>query len=98
MLGGSRYARLVAQAKSKAQRAQRERERLYLARQALHARQRRRRRRDNLVVSLVGAVVVLGAVGAQFAFYGSGPGAVEPKPATTTDAPESPATPLPIDE
>ncbi|MGO1768724.1 MAG: dioxygenase [Microbacterium sp.] len=88
----------MAQAKSKTQRAQRERERLYQARRDLHDRQRRRRRRDDVVVSLVGAVVILGAVGAQFAFYEAGPGAVEPEPATTTDAPETPQTPLPIEE
>lgn len=75
-------------------REQRERARAYKARLDLHERQGRRRTRDNVIALVVGLVVILGAVGAQTAYFVAGPGAPEPTP-TSTPAPSAPATEAP---
>lgn len=75
-------------------REQRERTRAYQARLQLHERQGRRRTRDNVIALVVGLVVILGAIGAQTAYFVAGPGAPEPAP-TSTPAPSAPATETP---
>jgi peptidyl-prolyl cis-trans isomerase B (cyclophilin B) len=80
-------------------REQRERARAYQARLELHERQGRRRTRDNVIALVVGLLVVLGAIGAQTAYFVAGPGTPEPVPTSTstpsTPATEAPATPVP---
>ncbi|WP_314452665.1 dioxygenase [uncultured Microbacterium sp.] len=80
-------------------REQRERARAYQARLELHERQGRRRTRDNVIALVVGLVVILGAIGAQTAYFVAGPGMPEPVPTSTpapsTPATEAPATPAP---
>lgn len=79
-------------------RQQRDRARTYQARQELHRRGIRRRTRDNLTAVLLGAVIILGAVGVQTAYFVAGPGAPEP---TSTATPEpsitAPSDPTPSD-
>ncbi len=77
--------------KDRQSREQRERARIYQARQELHARQGRRRRRDNLLGLVVGIVVIGGAVAAQAVYFAAGPGAPSPAP-TVTDAPTPSST------
>ncbi|MBB3158163.1 peptidyl-prolyl cis-trans isomerase B (cyclophilin B) [Microbacterium proteolyticum] len=80
-------------------REQRERARAYQARLELHQRQGRRRTRDNAIALVVGLVVILGAVGAQTAYFVAGPGTPEPLPTSTpgqsAPATDAPATPAP---
>jgi hypothetical protein len=82
--------------RSRADREARERSRLYQARTAFHEGRQRRRVRDNVIGSIVGAVIVLGAIGSQVAYYSVGPGMPAPGPApTTTPAPtDNPLAPL----
>jgi hypothetical protein len=65
-------------AKPDKDRAERERARVYQARLQLRDSQVRRRRRDTVVASVVGGIVILAAIGGQFAFYSAGPGAPLP--------------------
>ncbi|WP_100810715.1 MULTISPECIES: dioxygenase [unclassified Microbacterium] len=65
-------------AKPDKERAERERARVYQARLQLRESQVRRRRRDTVVASVVGGIVILAAIGGQFAFYSAGPGALLP--------------------
>ena len=92
--------------KDRQTREQRERARVYQARQELHRRTGARRRRDNLLALVVGAVVILGAVGAQTLYFTVGPGAPEPAvtdtptptpapPASDPPAPDASETPAP---
>jgi hypothetical protein len=74
-------------------RAERERARLYQARRQFHEGLGRRRRRDNLLAGVVGGVLLLGALGAQTAYFTAGPGAPEP---SATPTPESTSTPDPM--
>jgi peptidyl-prolyl cis-trans isomerase B (cyclophilin B) len=60
----------------------------------LHERQGRRRTRDNVIALVVGLVVILGAIGAQTAYFVAGPGTPEPVP-TSTPAPSPSATGAP---
>lgn len=64
----------------KAARAERERLRLYKARQGLHEHRVNRRRRDNMIALIAGVVVVALAVVAQVLFFVSGPGSNEAQP------------------
>ena len=61
-------------------RAERDRLRQYQARQAVHERGVKRRTRDNVIGAIVAIVVIAGAVGAQLAYFGAGPG----KPVAST--------------
>ncbi|HLS93403.1 MAG TPA: hypothetical protein VK015_07800 [Microbacterium sp.] len=68
---------MVATARQRRERAERERARIYRARTQVHEAQIGRRRRDNIVACVVAGVVVLGAIAGQTAFYTVGPGATE---------------------
>lgn len=59
---------------------ERERARVYQARQQLFSDQQRRRVRDNWIAGIVAAVVVAGAIAGQAAYYSAGPGAPTPEP------------------
>ncbi len=73
-------------------RAERERVRVYQARQAFHAGQARRRTRDNLIAGIGGGALVLAIIGGQAAYFMAGPGAPVPTPSAT---PTGTATPGP---
>ena len=73
-------------------RAERERVRVYQARQAFHAGQARRRTRDNLIAGIGGGVLILALIAGQAAYFMAGPGAPVPTPSAT---PTSTATPVP---
>jgi hypothetical protein len=77
-------------AKPDKDRAERERARVYQARLQLREAQLRRRRRDTVVASVVGGIVILAAIGGQFAYYSAGPGAPLPEPSPTS-SPSSPS-------
>ncbi|WP_029144225.1 hypothetical protein [Microbacterium luticocti] len=81
----------MAAAKDRDARIQRERARAYQARQELNARQQHRRTRDNVVGGIVGAVLLVGVIGVQVAYYTAGPGAPAPAPSPTTTAVSTPA-------
>lgn len=85
-------------AKPDRDRAERERARVYQARLQLRDSQLRRRRRDTILASVVGGIVILAAIGGQFAYYGAGPGApvpeVTPSP-SMTPAPSVSTDPVP---
>ncbi len=85
---------MAARGRDRQTREQRERARAYQARVELHERQGRRRTRDNAIALVVGLVVILGAVGAQTAYFVAGPGAPEPAP-SETPAPSAPVTVAP---
>lgn len=76
------------------QRAEQERARLYAARTAWHEGQIRRRVRDNTIVGIAGALIVIGAMASQFAH--AQVTAPEPTPTpspTETTAPLDPLLP-----
>jgi hypothetical protein len=83
--------------KDRGSRESRERARLYQARQEFHSGQARRRTRDNLVAGIAGGLLILGVVGAQTAYFVTGPGAPVPAPTTTgmTPTPTVTSTPAP---
>lgn len=91
---------MAGRGKNRDDRAAQERARLYAARREYHDGQKRRRSRDNLVAAVAGGVLILGAIGAQIAYFTAGPGAPAP---TETPAPSptqtlpSPPTPTPTD-
>lgn len=78
-------------------RAERERIRVYQARQAFHGGQSRRRTRDNLIAGIGGGLLILAVIAGQTAYFTVGPGAPEPAPSTPapTSTPEPDATPAP---
>ena len=93
---------MAPRANDKDARVQRERARAYQARVELNAGRQRRRTRDNVIGGIVGAVVLLGILGAQVAYYTAGPGKPAPSPSptvtsTVTPTPEATdaATPAP---
>jgi peptidyl-prolyl cis-trans isomerase B (cyclophilin B) len=93
---------VAPRANDKDARVQRERARAYQARVELNAGRQRRRTRDNVIGGIVGAVVLLGILGAQVAYYTAGPGKPAPSPSptvtsTVTPTPEATdaATPAP---
>jgi len=75
-------------------RVQRERARAYQARLEVNAGRERRRTRDNIIGGVVGAVLLLGILGAQVAYYTAGPGKPAPEPSPTTTSTVTP-TPTP---
>ncbi|MDF2047151.1 dioxygenase [Microbacterium sp. Kw_RZR3] len=79
--------------KDRQSREQRERARVYQARQELHRRQGHRRRRDNVVGIVLGLLVIAGAVGVQTVYFVAGPGAPTPAPSAT----DTPSVPTPSD-
>ncbi|WP_040164376.1 hypothetical protein [Microbacterium gorillae] len=94
--------------KEHAARVQRERARVYEARERMHSEAVSRRRRDNIIAGIVGGVIVVGAIVGQAVYFGVGPGkpvptvsptsttTVLPTPESTpTTAPESSPTPEP---
>ena len=83
--------------KDRQSREQRERARVYQARQEMHRRQGRRRTRDNVLALVVGLVVIGGAIGVQTLYFVSGPGAPAPAP-VVSDTPAPAQTDLPAPE
>lgn len=86
--------------KDRQSREQRERARVYQARQELHRRQGQRRTRDNVLGVVIGLIVIAGAIGAQTLYFVAGPGAPAPSPSVTdTPTPSlSPGAPVPEPE
>lgn len=85
-------------------RADKERTRLYQARQQFHESLGARRRRDNLIAGVVGGLLIVAVIGGQVAYYTAGPGAPTPEPtpsatptATPTTTPTDATTPAPTD-
>lgn len=87
---------MATESKSSKDRASRERARLYAARTELHEAKIKRRVRDNVIAGAVGGVLLLGAIGAQVAYFTAGPGKVEPTPALTDIAPIETEVPNPV--
>jgi hypothetical protein len=81
--------------KDRGSRESRERARLYQARQEFHSGRARRRTRDNVIAGIAGGILILGVVGAQTAYFVTGPGAPEPTPTTTGMTPTPTVTPTP---
>ena len=75
-------------------RAERERVRVYQARQTFHADQSRRRTRDNLIAGIGGGLLILAVIAGQAAYFMAGPGAPVPSP-SATPTPSGTATPDP---
>jgi peptidyl-prolyl cis-trans isomerase B (cyclophilin B) len=87
---------VAAGGKNRADRAARERSRLYEARKAFHEGRERRRRRDNLVAGIAGGALILAVVAGQTAYFVAGPGAPTPEPTpTATPTPTGTTTPGP---
>ena len=78
--------------KSRDNRDERERARVYRARVELHEAQVRRRSRDNVIAGIVGGLLILAVIGGQTAYFVAGPGAPVPNPSVT---PVSTVTPAP---
>ncbi|QAY61267.1 dioxygenase [Microbacterium protaetiae] len=85
---------MAPRANDKDARVQRERARVYQARLELNQARGRRRTRDNVVGGIVGAVLLLGLLGAQIAYYTAGPGKPAPAPSPTTTSTVLPAPTL----
>lgn len=66
--------------KSAQQRTEAERARLHAARRQWHDGRIRRRRRDNAIASIVGAVIVIAAIGSQVVHAQVAPPAPDPTP------------------
>lgn len=62
---------------------EKERARVYRARQEFHAGLQARRRRDNLIAGIGGGILVLAIVAGQVAYYTLGPGTPAPAPSPT---------------
>jgi hypothetical protein len=75
-------------------RAERERVRVYQARQAFHAGQSQRRTRDNLIAGIGGGLLILAIVAGQAVYFTAGPGAPAPSP-SSTPTPTGTSTPEP---
>ncbi|MBZ4486372.1 dioxygenase [Microbacterium sp. cx-55] len=83
----------MANPKSREQRAERERARLYQARRDFHAGISRRRVRDNLIAGIAGGILILAVVGGQVAYYTLGPGV--PAPSSSPSPTATPSIPAP---
>ena len=82
--------------KDRAAREERDRARLYQARNEFHGAVERRRVRDNVIAGVAGGLLVVVILGGQIAYYAAGPGAPQPTPVDSpqpTDAPSPSATP-----
>jgi hypothetical protein len=80
--------------KQRGTRAERERIRVYQARQAFHDGQARRRTRDNLIAGIGGGLLIIAIVAGQTAYFTVGPGAPVPEPSpTSTPVPSSSPAP-----
>lgn len=77
-------------------REERERARVYRARQEFHQGLITRRRRDNVIAGVAGGALILAVVGGQVAYYTLGPGAPTPTPAPSP-TPTTTVTPTPSD-
>lgn len=80
----------------KQSRVERERLRVYKARQGVHDHRTARRRRDNILAIVAGTVILALAVAAQVAFFIAGPGAGgddEPTPSSSPEAASSVPSP-----
>jgi hypothetical protein len=87
---------VAAGGRQRSTRDERERARVYQARQAFHRGRFRRRTRDNVLAGTIGGILILGIVGGQIAFYTAGPGGAEPSPSPTESvAPTAPPLPVP---
>lgn len=82
----------MAVGKQRSTRDERERARVYQARQSFFTAQTRRRTRDNLIAGVVGGVLILAVTGGQIAYFTMGPGVPSPTP---TPAPSDSAVPVP---
>lgn len=84
--------------RDRAAREERERARLYQARNQFHASVERRRVRDNVIAGVAGGILVAAVLGGQIAYYTVGPAAPQPAPTgSTTPTPTAPGpTPSPI--
>lgn len=80
--------------KDRQSREQRERARVYQARQEMHQRQGRRRGRDNVLALIIGLAVIAGAIGVQTLYFVSGPGAPVPAPSSTGTPTPGSTTPV----
>lgn len=76
----------------KQSRAEKDRARLYRARQEFHEATIGRRRRDNVVAGVAGGALILAVVGGQIAYYTLGPGTPAPSPSPTATTPSPAAT------
>ncbi|MEV8369249.1 dioxygenase [Microbacterium sp. NPDC064584] len=77
-------------------RAERERARVYQARQSFHDSLARRRRRDDLIAGIAGGALIVAILIGQTLYFTAGPGAPSPAPtATPSTSPSS--TPVPSD-
>ncbi|GAA1654153.1 dioxygenase [Microbacterium flavum] len=84
----------------KQSREEKERARVYQARQEFHDGLIARRRRDNVIAGVAGGLLILAIVGAQVAYVTVGPGTPVPSPtATSTPTPEEtlPGAPQPTE-
>lgn len=87
-------------ASGKQSREEKERARVYRARQEFHASLGARRRRDNLIAGIAGAVLLVAIIAAQVAYFTVGPSTPAPSltpssTSTSTPAPEPTATDTP---
>ena len=74
-------------------RVERERSRVYRARQEFHAGLQTRRRRDNVIAGVAGGILLLAVIGGQVAYYTLGPGTPAPSPTPSATAPSSAPAP-----
>lgn len=76
-------------------REERERARVYRARQQFHQGLIARRRRDNLIAGIAGGALIFAVIGGQVAYYTLGPGAPAPTPSPTPTMTPAPTAPAP---
>ncbi|MDQ2689344.1 MAG: dioxygenase [Chloroflexota bacterium] len=81
--------------KDRAAREERERSRLYRARNEFHTSVVRRRVRDNVIAGVGGGLLVAAVLGGQIAYYAAGPGAPQPEPTATTEPTQAPTPTAP---
>ncbi|WP_431800576.1 dioxygenase [Microbacterium sp. bgisy203] len=82
----------------KQSREEKERARLYHARQEFHDGLITRRRRDNLIAGIGGGILLLAIIGGQIAYFSAGPGAPVPSPTPSPSGSTAPAVePTPIE-
>ena len=77
--------------KQRGTREERERARVYQARQEFHDGRSRRRTRDNLIAGIGGGVLIVAVTLGQAAYFMTGPGAPALSPSPTSTSTPSPA-------